>query len=747
MFRRTLVVTSLGILGLALVALAIIPSRTAAQAGSTSGFVVDQTYDAVWGTVTPGAIVTVARGTAYGAAQADGIGFFWTPLWQSNGRPADITGTDVVRVYVSGSLSATITVSGVTGLVDVLNDRVVGKLGGVTAPTPVTITIGTDPGSPGATTATDASGRFTATFTTVDLGPGSSAVVEYRAGPHTMRAFLAPDRVFAVYPGWNEVVGYAQPGQAVTATVYDGSGPTIKTVITGQADRARGLYDLYPSDATGINGGDVVEVNLGGGVIISTTVVAITMNTDPDTNLVTGTAPAGAVLRASLRRQTDDQNPYYQVTTTVGASGVYTADLSAVVEVQVYDWIDVALADSRGNETIASSGAPMININETNNRGWARVDGPNLTVTSTLDTGSSIYTQTGVSGPHNFVSLGRFPGNPDIQPGHRVTVETASWLGAMTVADLSVSFDTAGNRLLGDAPPGRVEARISHPWSDRYPAGLGSVARQVMVTLPFTLTYSDFDVRDGDNIWLVFFNSDGFRTVRSIDARFFQVQAPNGVGAPQFSPSDVLTATLYESDGVTVKRQTSQDDDSNSDWYRMDMQGEIAVGDWVTVTDGAGWTAGLQVPALTVQANDATDLIWGQGPKSLLLVQRNWDWQSARFVPCDDYRLDAAYFGQDIQQTDWIQTTHFALNGDRVVREFEFPWMRVNYAHDWVGAVYPADHTFWITVTNSGGTVKATAALSTTTGAGWGADGFETRRNDWSPPGPDIQAGDWIYAR
>jgi uncharacterized repeat protein (TIGR01451 family) len=71
--------------------------------------------------------------------------------------------------------------------------------------------------------------------------------------------------------------------------------------------------------------------------------------------------------------------------------------------------------------------------------------------------------------------------------------------------------------------------------------------------------------------------------------------------------------------------------------------------------------------------------------------------------------------------------------------------MRVNYGHDWVGGDYPAGHTFWITVTDSGGMVKATAAVSTTHGGGWGGDGFETEWQDWSPPDPDIEPGDWAY--
>ena len=553
--------------------------------------------------------------------------------------------------------------------------------------------------------------------------------------------------MFAVGLSGNDVGGYAQPGQAVTATVYTGASSLTKTVMTGQANKPQGYYDLKPSDGTVINGGDVVKVNLGGGVIISTTAVTITMHTNPTTDLVTGTAPAGARLRASLSQWTDDKSLYYQVTTTANATGIYTANFSGVADVQVYDWIGVAVADSKGNETNLWSGAPMISVDESDNSVWARVDGPNLAVTATLDTGSGTFTQTGTSGLDHYISLGRFPGEPDIQPGHHITVKTVSWKGVITVANLSASLDTAGNRLLGNAPAGRAQAQIYHAWSNRYPAGLGGVIRQITVTSPFTLAYANFDVRDGDGIWLTSYDSNGFDTGRWIDSRVFQVQVPNGVGAPQFSPSDVLTATLYASDGVTVKRQTSQDNDSNPTWYWMDMQGQIAVGDWVTVTDGAGWTAGLQVPPLTVQANAATDLIWGKGPKSLLLIQRNWDWQNAHFVPCDDYKLDAAYFGEDLLPDDRIQTTYFALNGNRVVSEFEFPWMRVNYADDWVGADYPAGHTFWITVKNSGGTVKATAVMSTTPGGGWDGDGFQTQWDNWSPPQPDIKAGDWVYAQ
>jgi uncharacterized repeat protein (TIGR01451 family) len=78
----------------------------------------------------------------------------------------------------------------------------------------------------------------------------------------------------------------------------------------------------------------------------------------------------------------------------------------------------------------------------------------------------------------------------------------------------------------------------------------------------------------------------------------------------------------------------------------------------------------------------------------------------------------------------------------------EGPWMRVDYAGDWVGATYPAGHTFSLTVTDDEGTVKATATIQTTEGGaghGYWEDGFATESDDWSPSQPDIEPYDRVY--
>ena len=77
--------------------------------------------------------------------------------------------------------------------------------------------------------------------------------------------------------------------------------------------------------------------------------------------------------------------------------------------------------------------------------------------------------------------------------------------------------------------------------------------------------------------------------------------------------------------------------------------------------------------------------------------------------------------------------------------------MGVFYGHDEAAGMYEVGHTFWITVTDSGGTPKA-HATATTTPEGTApyfaySDGFCVEKDDWSDPFLDIQPGDWVHFR
>jgi hypothetical protein len=81
--------------------------------------------------------------------------------------------------------------------------------------------------------------------------------------------------------------------------------------------------------------------------------------------------------------------------------------------------------------------------------------------------------------------------------------------------------------------------------------------------------------------------------------------------------------------------------------------------------------------------------------------------------------------------------------------------MEVYYGKDdGVGGIFSPGHTFWLTVTNSLGDIKATSQVSSTIDGGWWGHGFmptwageDGSCCNWTPDEPDILPGDWVYYR
>jgi uncharacterized repeat protein (TIGR01451 family) len=680
------------------------------------GFTLDLAYETVWGMVNPGDRVTVTRisgGAAYGAAEADGVGFFRTPLWQSNGQPADIIGGDTLAFYVNGSLDATITPLAITGQVDVLNDQVVGTINGAGAGIPVTVTLGIWAGEPLAdapqvTAVTGAGGAFTADFGAAgyDVGPHNHARVEYAASPDTVQAYLYPSQVFEI-DTYSLLFGFAEPGQAVTATVYVTETSNVRWSETSTANWPHGDYGTSEAD---IAPGDVVEIDLGGGTVIAASADNLTAYIDVDNDQVTGTCPPNETLRVWVHNWA--LGTYAETSTIADASGHYTATFTGY-DLKASDSVYPAFADDEGDEVLLSTRPPLIIAYPEWDGIGGSGDAPNAAYTVTLHHAPDTYQQTGTTGlGFNDIGWNDF-GGVDIAPGDVVTLETATWIGTMTVANLSLSFDTASDRVLGDADiAGWVLAQAGQWNSGQYPVH-GVMGVSTTVSSPFAATFPGFDLRDGCWARIRHYDGSDFVTFVQRDLRYFQVHPPWGVSVPQYSDTVVVTATLYESDGVTIKRQTSQDNDDNPDWYWLEMEGDIAAGDWVTVTDNAGWTAGLQVPDLSVEVDEDADLVWGQGPKALLFLDGGRDESGfGLFVPSDDYVLDTAHLGHDLRWGDGINTIYQAPHGNRVRREFQWPHVIANYRMDGSNEVWGqnsiAGNTIYITVTDEfGGFVDA----------------------------------------
>ncbi len=668
--------------GLTLLLVWTMMPRSSAQAQDVRpGFTVDLAYNSVWGMLNPGDTVSMDRttgGLAHSASEADGVGFFWAPLWQSDGQPADVVGGDALQVDVNGAFAATLTPADITGHVDVLSDTVVGNIAGAGNGTPVTVTIGAWAYSPGmrdnvqVTTVTGGgSGDFVANFSPHDLGPYHYARVEYSEGDGLVQDYLYPEQVFHV-DTFSHVFGYAEPGQTVTVTLERGSVPLTPTTAT--AEWPHGNYWVEAD----VQYGDIVEVDLGGGTIITTTAYELTAHPNAALDQVIGTCPPGALVHVwawdwGLGR-------YAETSTIADGSGHYTATFAGH-DLKASDVVYPYFADGEGDEVLLTTRPPQVSVDLDYNKVRGFVDGPDLPVTITLNTGSDTFSTSVWSDAANYVSWVQF-GDPakDIQPGHVITVESPGWTGVMTVADLSIEFDTANDQVMGTADiPGWVRIRARQLWDSAYRVH-GQATISATVSSPFNASFTDFDLRDGCWATLTHYDGNDFATIATRETRRFEVHGDDGVWLPQFSATDLLTATLYESDGMTVKSQTSEDQDTNSDGYWLDMYDQIRPGDWVTVTDGAGWTAGLQVPSLSLLVDDASDLVWGTGPAALIHIEREWagGWDQ-QFIPGPAYAFDTAFFGHDLQWGDTVVASYQAVNGNLVRRWFGWPQIFAHY--------------------------------------------------------------------
>jgi len=503
---------------------------------------------------------------------------------------------------------------------------------------------------------------------------------------------------------------------------------------------------------------------LGSGVLLTTTVADMSI-TAVDTALdrIAGTAPAGEVVTIKLWQL----EGYHEALAVADGSGVFVATFSSA-DLRTRDPFRATVADAEGDESLLSSGAPFIDALVDPTSPWDcvmwRVDGPNLPVTLTFQTATGIYTRenpiplsdVGNGGSACALIWGPGWGPIDFSPGDTITLRSPTWQGSLVLADVWWTVDVANEQINGTVPAGELEVTAHQWYGDRYPLN-GSATQAVTVASPFAAELMGFDVRGGGSVEIRHFDpATGFATWlngwRELSTPYFEVRLPNEVRGMRPSANEAVTATLYSADGTQL--EAGSDDGADDPWHfslNLDPQ-SIQVGQWVTVTSASGWSAGMQVPLLTVNVDEGTDLIWGEGPKGLVLVEHyrySGEQLDTRFVPVDGYVLDRGYFGGDVQRGDQVNVIYETPSGNRISSGETWPWMFVTYDENRVGGAYALGHSLAITVTDSGGAVKATAAVTTSPG-GAGPDGawlqgFATQGGDWSPTQPDVQPTDWVH--
>jgi len=232
-------------------------------------------------------------------------------------------------------------------------------------------------------------------------------------------------------------------------------------------------------------------------------------------------------------------------------------------------------------------------------------------------------------------------------------------------------------------------------------------------------------------------------------------------------PNTAITITV--SDGGAVKATISGVTDGGgryASWKHTEDwtpgQPAILPGDTVSATVNGYSTIIETVGEIDVQVHNDTDLVEGTihapwlAPDSLAVLcevyTETYKPYLDRDVPADGGSFQCDFSSLvDIVGGVGGKVGYLEPDGDMVSISFTAPYMEVFYGtRDGVGGIYSPGHTFWLTVTNPLGDIKATAQVSSTIDGGWWGHGFMPTWTggdccNWSPAEPDIQPGDWVY--
>jgi uncharacterized repeat protein (TIGR01451 family) len=694
------------------------------------------TTDRVWGIVGAGETVTVTvGGVQMGAALANDIGFFWTTLYDTNGNRPNLSGGTQVRIYTPTQI-ANVTLRAITGTIDVVDDVVSGTIGGVSSP--ISVTVYAPGGEPAMTSysqtiSTDASGSFSADFAGVwdSFYADDSAVAAYVENSVEVHRHVYATRIVVLPFPLNSASGWATPGSVVTTTVYSDA-TTMREQVVGAAN-ASGRYEIGVTILTS----DTVFVELADGTVLSRTVYPLTENVDAANDRITGIALPGATVRGVVGNLTPLGWRSVQVTTTA-ATGVYTLEFSSIADIMPGQWAGVHIADAEGDDLALWGPSASVEVNRTYNEvsghgavpfglgdGWPVT----LTLYSAISDTTFVYSK-GMEEWYGWYTFNRDDGLPDIAPGDVVTVESegSAWQGVVAVMTMTVQADHDANQFTGtvEPPTQRVELSAHYYQPQLYPAG-GQFAMLVMATSPFTAAPAGLDVRGDLNYEVVHRTAGDYveRISRRTDG-IGELINSNSVGGAFNPPGVAYTITLYSSSGG-VKTQVNGNSGETDGGVWLNLwdygQEQIEVGDYLQGQSAAGFTYTVQIPAIAINPDLATNIVSGQGPaNALLFVSVNNQGQG--YVPTDGSgqfaiavdQLQEVWGSGDLEWGDDVWITYYDESNTWLVCAFRWPQIVAHYdmegGNEVWGNVAIAGNTIHVTVTHPVSDVIATGTTA-----------------------------------
>jgi hypothetical protein len=636
----------------------------------TDKITIDMAFDVVMGWVDPYQAVSVTASaiSGYGYAVADGVGFFWTPIWHNTlghqlglscGWPMEITPEGETSFNLSPkcftSLSMNISTETISGDIDGMGEGVLVTAGLGSFLTDGFWQIPPVSGAPYATDTTDVSGIFSATFTGVDLGAESLVALDFDQDGVNIRNYVTPQNVFFVHQ-MNTIGGYADIDQAVDATVYEGVSATVRWSGSTTAGEPFGFY-LF--DSVEIEPGDSISVSLDGGSTITTTVIGLgNFAFDANADTLHGEVPEGTAIRTCLWQKDGENRNYSEDYATAGSSGF---DITFTSDLKAYEDVLVVATDANGNQTQITSGPPYVLAVQNPNLEFdcviGRMHAPGQPLIVTLDKGDGeVYER--VTGRSSDVGNGFSSGcfvirAPDwswgpikMDPGDTATYSNGTdWSQSVDVIGFDYSWNTVTDTISGQSMPVGEVVVTPYNWQHYLYPSYGSPGYQVEITDgSYSVNFSNFDLRGGQSIELTHYTNDGmgndYNTWLTVSLPYFELQLHhNAISGMVAIPEDEVTVNLFQDESATVPIfTTSQDDDGNPYYFWFgDLGGNsLLPGMRVELSSDSGWAAEMIVPTLDISGNYETNAINGNGPKGLLLVEAQREDQSlGLFIPTD----------------------------------------------------------------------------------------------------------------
>jgi hypothetical protein len=270
-------------------------------------------------------------------AQADG----WFKADLSTGT-GNIQPGDVVRVTDLADATLVSVDCTLTGSVNTSNESVSGN-----APSGNAIDVyikvpstyyGDIPPSVAHLRVTAAGGSYNAAFTAINILRGDVAyIISTNGNGNSVMTVAGTGGSLAVYPQYDEVMGFYQPGVSLTVNA-GGASRTVGTAGDGFFEAWFVNHDIVPGDT----------VSCAMGVSRSITVGDIACTADPFTNVVAGTAPPNRLMRVTMDTYSDP----VVIETGSDASGAFNVSLNGIYTISGNEVYNVAWYNDAGDAVV-----------------------------------------------------------------------------------------------------------------------------------------------------------------------------------------------------------------------------------------------------------------------------------------------------------------------------------------------------------------------------------------------------------